>query len=80
VRQHHDYISGRHHYWTHFSFGLLVGAGLGAWIGIESFESGWPTVLLSVILAFSVAYSCGRWGECAWDRIADSFRRYWWIP
>jgi len=35
------YLSGPHHFWTHFWCGLVVGIGLGAWSGSELFDGGW---------------------------------------
>jgi hypothetical protein len=79
VKQHDDYISGRHHYWLHFWCGFWVGAALGGWIGFEFDLNAWPSLLVSASIALVIAYSCGRRGERAWSRLADWFRRSWWI-
>jgi len=34
-----NFWTGPHHFWTHFWCGLIFGAGLGAWIGWQMFES-----------------------------------------
>ena len=41
MKQHDDYVSGPHHYWTQFVCGFLFGGGLGAWIAYGFFRE-WP--------------------------------------
>ena len=61
-----DYISGPHHYWTHFYCGLVYGGGWGAWIGWNSTSGGWQFVTTVIVVALVVALACGRWGNRVW--------------
>lgn len=66
MKQHDDYIAGPHHYWIHFWCGLVFGAGAGAWIGSEIFDSGWLVLIATIVAASSTALMCGRWGDRGW--------------
>jgi hypothetical protein len=61
-----DYIDGPHDYWIHFCCGLVFGAGIGTWIGLQSFDTGWTVIMTAAIISLAVACSCGRWGDRAW--------------
>jgi hypothetical protein len=71
-----DYIAGGHHFWVHFWCGLVVGAGLGAWISSGLFDSGRARIAMSVTMALVIAFCCGRWGDRAWEWIVGLF---WWF-
>ncbi len=71
-----DYWTGPHHFWTHFWCGLIFGAGLGAWIGWQVFESGWATVATLAVVGLVVARSCGRYGDRFWNGLIE---RLWWF-
>ena len=76
MKKQDDYIAGPHHYWTHFWFGLVVGAGLGAWTGWNLFDDRWAIVATLTLSALTMALSCGRWGDRAWQCAAE---RLWWF-
>lgn len=62
-----DYILGRHDYWTHFWFGFVFGAGLGARISWNLFDKRWESIVLTITIALALALGCGRWGDSAWE-------------
>jgi hypothetical protein len=64
-----DYIVGPHHFWIHFWCGLVFGAGIGAWISSELFDSTLAFIAVTAVIALVVAYCCGRWGDPVWQRI-----------
>jgi hypothetical protein len=68
-----DYILGGHHFWIHFWCGLVFGAGLGAWIGWDLFDSRWAFIGLTAASALMIAFCCGRWGDSAWDFLMRIF-------
>jgi hypothetical protein len=71
-----DFWTGPHHFWTHFWCGLIFGAGLGAWIGCQVFDSGWRIFATLVVVALVVAYSGGRWGDRFWQWLIGNL---WWF-
>jgi hypothetical protein len=75
-----DYISGGHHFWVHFWCGLIVGAGLGAWISSGIFDHRLAFIASTAGLAVTFAYCCGRWGDSMWSLLSYlcSFWRSWW--
>lgn len=77
MKQHEDYISGRHKFWVHFFFGLLLGALLGYWWFWGLFDSATLNLLAIAAMASAFGTSCGRWGERAWHRISDWLS--WWF-
>jgi len=60
-------LSGEHDFWVHFWCGTVVGAVEGAWVGCNFFTRGLVIVLVVVLWSLLVGYSCGRWGEGAWE-------------
>jgi hypothetical protein len=66
-----DYVSGAHHYWVHFWCGLVFGAGLGAGISWDLFDSRGAFIASTAGIALVVAICCGRWGDSAWEWIAQ---------
>ena len=80
MRQHDDYVSGPHHYWTHFVSGFIFGGGLAAWIAGGIFDSGLMILSAALVTGAAVAFSCGRWGERVWTRISDWLRAWWMAP
>lgn len=76
MKKYDHYVAGSHPYWTHFWCGLLLGAGIGAWIGWWGFDECWAVPVTAIAVSLVVAYSCGRWGDQAWDWI---IQRLWWI-
>jgi hypothetical protein len=74
MKQHDDYIAGPHHYWIHFWCGLVFGAGAGAWIGSEIFDSGWLVLITTIIAASGTALMCGRWGDRGWYWVLHKLR------
>jgi hypothetical protein len=71
MKKEDDYVAGPHHYWTHFSCGLVFGALLGLWIGTDFFESGWANLATVAVISVAMAFSCGRWGDRAWQWIIE---------
>jgi hypothetical protein len=67
MKQHDEYIAGPHSYWVHFWCGIVFGALLGLWIGWNLFEQGWAIPATSLATALAIGYSCGRWGDGAWQ-------------
>ena len=64
-----DYIAGGHHFWIHFWFGLVLGAGFGLWIS-SGFSDHPSTVIVSTsVIALVIAFSAGRWGDPIWRGI-----------
>jgi len=66
-----DYMVGPHRFWIHFWCGLVLGAGIGAGIGFGTFGGGWSAIVILVSVALVVAYSCGHWGDTAWQWIIE---------
>jgi hypothetical protein len=58
-----------HDFWIHFWCGFVVGAFVGAWIGSQIFESRIAIAASGVAIACVIAYSCGIWGNEAWEVI-----------
>jgi len=69
MRRHEEYLAGPHHGRTHFWCGLIFGAVIGAWVGSWAFEGGRVIAITAVVVAFTIAYSCARWGDPAWHWI-----------
>ena len=61
-----DYNWDGHDFWTHFFFGLVVGAVLGAWISSSIFDSRLAFLGTMTGIAITFAWCCGHWGEAAW--------------
>jgi hypothetical protein len=66
-----------HDFWTHFWCGLIVGAGLGAWISFGAFDGGWASIAWTLGIAITFAYCCGRWGDSAWSLLMELFSWFW---
>jgi hypothetical protein len=73
-----DYIAGDHDFWIHFLFGLIFGAGFGAWIAWGLFDSWWAFIAMAAVIALAFAFCCGRWGDSAWKWIIEHL--WWWFP
>ncbi|HWQ91156.1 MAG TPA: hypothetical protein VN673_05760 [Clostridia bacterium] len=71
MKKQDDYVSGPHHYWTHFGLGLVLGAVLGVLIGWQLFTDGWGLGAVVVLTSITAGYSCGRWGDRAWQWIIE---------
>lgn len=76
-KKHDDYVSGPHSYWIHFLAGLIAGALLGCYLFWNLSGSAVVDLLAIIITASVFAAVCGRWGERAWNRIADWLG--WWF-
>ena len=70
-----DYISGPHHYWTHFICGFVVGAAFGAWLGYHVADERWITFAVAATSGLSFALPCGRWGDDVWKSVLEN----WWL-
>jgi hypothetical protein len=62
--------------WNHFGLGIAFGAGVGTWISWGLFEQVYTFAAATLLISIAVGYSCGRWGERAWEWIVDNF---WWF-
>ncbi len=77
MKEQDDYVSGPHHYWIHFGFGAIFGAGIGVCIGWWDFDwTGWRLAAGVAAASIVVAYCCGRWGDRAWEWLIE---RFWWF-
>jgi hypothetical protein len=70
------YISGPHHFWVNFWCGLVVGAGLGAWISFHLFDNRLAFIASTAGISVTFACCCGRWGDSAWSALA--YLISWW--
>ena len=79
MKKHDDYVSGPHSYWLQFSVGLVFGGLVGSyWIG-DLFENMAIALSVTGVIAVGTALFCGRWGEAAWNSLAEWLKR-WWSP
>lgn len=78
MKKNDDYVSGRHSYWIHFVVGLVFGGLVGGYCIGGLFESKPVALSVSGAIAVGTALFCGRWGEIAWKRMAEWFKRWWW--
>jgi hypothetical protein len=62
-----DPITGPHHYWMHFWFGLVVGAILGWRLGEAFFAADWKIAVASGTVGLILALAGGRWGDQVWE-------------
>lgn len=72
-----DLNPDRHHFWTHFAFGLVFGGAVCAWTSLQIFETRASVLTSASIATLAVAYCCGRWGDSAWHWLAHVSR--WWV-
>jgi ABC-type amino acid transport system permease subunit len=77
MKHHNDYVSGPHHYWTHFVCGCFFGGGLGAYVANNYFESGFIILIAAAVMAVVFGFSCGRWGERTRHSISDWLHTWW---
>ena len=61
-----DSFTGPHSYLGHFLCGLIFGGGLGAWLGLDIFETGWAAAVGAVLSGGVLALAAGRWGPDFW--------------
>jgi hypothetical protein len=67
MKKPNNYVAGPHDFWVHFWCGLIFGAFLGLWIGSNLFDEGWAIAATSLISALVMGFSCGHWGDQAWE-------------
>ncbi len=61
-----DSFTGPHSYLGHFLSGLIFGGGVGAWLGLDFFETGLAAAVGAVLLGGGLAVAAGRWGPDFW--------------
>jgi hypothetical protein len=72
-----DPIAGPHHYWTHFCFGLVVGALIGLRLGFWFFSVDWKIETATAVGALVFGLAGGRWGDDVWYRVAEVVSLWW---
>lgn len=80
MKEHNDYVLGRHHRRLHFAVGFVVGAGIGAGLSSWFFDSSVARLIVAAVLGGGFGLCCGRYGERAWERLAAWWRNWWWLP
>jgi hypothetical protein len=73
-----EYLLGGHHFWVHFWCGFVVGAGAGFVVGWHIFDMRWEVVALTAGTGLVLALCCGRWGESAWEVLAQLVGSWFW--
>ena len=72
-----DSFTGPHSYLGHFVCGLIVGGGIGAWLGWDMFETARGAVAGAVLAGGGMAMAAGRWGPDAWMGLLDLLLGLW---
>jgi hypothetical protein len=72
-RDNYNYTYGRRSAWFNFAWGLVAGAGMGAWISWGLIDSRWTFITLTAAIGLTVAACCALWGEMAWEKVAGLF-------
>ena len=61
-----DSFTGPLSYLGHVLCGLIFGGGLGAWLGLDFFETGRAGAVGAVVSGGVLALAAGRWGPDFW--------------
>jgi hypothetical protein len=76
MRKREDYVAGPHNFWSYFIFGFIFGGAIGTWISWGLFDNYVFGAVTVGGFAFVMAYASGRWGDSAWEWMAEKF---WWL-
>jgi hypothetical protein len=65
------YITGPHHYWMHFWFGIVAGAAIGWWTGAGIFDAGWLVWGTCGVMSLACGFGAGHHGDRFWYWLLD---------